>query len=196
MDDLETQEAQIVLTQVVTVLKELTDTPSRWTGSVELTESLFTSGIAHLDGRIEITRTVWQQPQYRWRTVIHEALHLCSPFYTKHQYSLARGWEEGVVEQLQRLLRQEVLERIGVTMPEETFAVRDALHEYNGYIQALESLRVPLQRPTLEFYGWLLKTPLPNRLTAIREAGDLLPEQEQRAFRRLLLLAQAKLGRQ
>ena len=51
MDDLESQEAQIVLTQVVTILTKLTDTPSRWTGSVELTESLFTSGIAHLDGR-------------------------------------------------------------------------------------------------------------------------------------------------
>ena len=197
MTDRETQEALETLTQVVGALSELLERPSRWTGTLELTESLFSSGVAHLDGRIEITRAVWRQPQYRWRTVVHEALHLCSPPYTSHEYSLGRGWEEGVVEQMQRLLRQEVFRRMGVAMAEDAFAERDAAHEYNAYIQALESLRQPLRMSPLDFYVWLLATPLSSRAIAARDAGDALPEQEERiAFRRLLLLAQAELGRQ
>lgn len=196
MADLETQEALETLTQVVGILSELIDRSSRWGGALELTESLFTSGVAHMDGRIEITRAVWRQPQYRWRTVIHEALHLYSPPYTSHEYAAAHGWEEGVVEQMQRLLRQDVLREIGVTMAEDAFAERDAAHEYNHYIRALESLRQPLKMSSLDFFGRLLATPLPNRLITVRDAGDLLPEQEERAaFRRLLLLAQGKLGR-
>ena len=182
--------------QIVGALSELLGRPSRWTGALELTNSLFSSGVAHLDGRIEITRAVWRQPQYRWRTVVHEALHLCSPSYTSHEYSLNRGWEEGTVEQLQRLLRQEVFQRMGVEMAEDAFAVRDAEHEYNDYIKALESLRQPLRMSSFDFYAWLLATPLPSRLMAARDAGDLLPGQGRVTFRRVLLLAQAKLGRQ
>lgn len=182
--------------QVVGALSELLDRPSRWTGALELTESLFSSGVAHLDGRIEITRAVWRQPQYRWRTVIHEALHLYSPSYTSHEYSLNRGWEEGAVEQMQRLLRQEVFRRIGVEITEDAFAARDAEHEYNDYIWALESLRRPLRLSSFDFYARLLATPLPSRLIIARDAGGLLPELERITFRRLLLLAQAKLGRQ
>lgn len=197
MTDRETQEALETLTQVVGTLSELLGRPSRWTGSLELTDSLFSSGVAHLDGRIEITRAVWHQPTYRWRTVVHEALHLCSPPYTSHEYSLSRGWEEGVVEQMQRLLRQEVFRRMGIAMAEDAFAERDAAHEYNDYIRSLESLRQPLKMSPLDFYAWLLATPLSSRLIATRDAGDALPEQEERiAFRRLLLLAHAKLGRQ
>lgn len=196
MTDKETQEALETLTQVVSALSELLGRPSRWAGSLELTDSLFSSGVAHLDGRIEITRAVWRQPPYRWRTVVHEAMHLYSPTYTSREYSLNRGWEEGVVEQMQRLLRQEVFQRIGVAMVEDAFAERDAAHEYNDYIRALEGLRRPLQMSPLGFYAWLLKTPLPSRAGAVGDAGSALPEQERAAFRRLLLLAQAKLGRQ
>lgn len=64
MADLETQEALETLTQVVGILSELIDRSSRWGGALELTESLFTSGVAHMDGRIEITRAVWRQPRY------------------------------------------------------------------------------------------------------------------------------------
>ncbi len=197
MSDKETQEAQETLAQVVGALSDILGRPSRWTGTLKLTDSLFSSGVAHLDGRIEITRAVWRQPQYRWRTVVHESLHLCSPPYTSHEYSLSRGWEEGVVEQMQRLLRQEVFRRIGVAMAEDGFAERDAAHEYNDYIQALESLRHPLGLSSFDFYAWLLAAPLPGRLIAVRDAGDVLPGRDGRtAFRRLLLLAQAKLGRQ
>lgn len=197
MTDEETQEAHQTLAQVVIALSDILGRPSRWTGTLELTDSLFSSGVAHLDGRIEITRAVWRQPQYRWRTVVHEALHLCSPAYTSHEYSLNRGWEEGVVEQMQRLLRQEVFHRIGIMVAEDAFVERDAAHEYNGYIQALETLRQPLQMPPIDFYAWLSATPLQGRLIAVRDAGDVLPGQGERvAFRRLLLLAQARLGRQ
>ena len=104
----EAEEAHEAMAQVVAILEALLGRPSRWVGSLELTDNPFslTSGIAHLDGRVEIARSIWRQPQYRWRTVIHEALHFCSPSYSKSEYSGSRGWEEGVVEQMQRLLQQ------------------------------------------------------------------------------------------
>ena len=128
--------------------------------------------------------------------MIHEALHLHSPAYTKSEYSLTRGWGEGVVEQMQRLVRRDVLTEMGVTIGEDVFAERDDRHEYNGYIQALESLRLPLRMPALDFYGWLPATPLAQRPDAARAAGERLTEPERLPFRRLLLLAQARLGRQ
>jgi len=65
MMDRETQEPQETLTQVVGALSELLGRSLRWTGALELTESLFSSGVAHLDGRVEITRAVWNKSSYR-----------------------------------------------------------------------------------------------------------------------------------
>ena len=80
-------------------------------------------------------------------------------------------------------------------MPEGAFAERDAMHEYNGYVQALESLRQPLKSSALDFDQWLLATPLPRRLSAVRQRGAFLEASEASQFKYLLMLAQAKLGR-
>ena len=54
-------------------------------------------------------------------TFIHEALHSVSAGFMGEDYRSARGWEEGVAEQLQRLLRVEVLDRLGAHMEEAVF---------------------------------------------------------------------------
>lgn len=195
LKDAEDEEAHRVFTKTIAVLMGILGRDSRWNDTVELTDSLFSSGVAHLDGRVEITRAVWRQPQFRWRTLIHEALHLFSPSYSRYEYSLARGWEEGVVEQTQRLLRQTILRGMGVTLAEDIFLERDERHEYNAYIETLEGLRRCLSMPMLDFYLWLLATPLPDRLARVQERGERLPSLNRIEFRRTLLLSQAKLGR-
>ena len=127
--------------------------------------------------------------------MIHEALHLFSLAYTKQEYMLARGWEEGVVEQLQRLLRQEVFAALKIVVSEEIFTERDVAHEYNRYIRALEGLRELLELDAREFYLWLLATPLSERLSAVEAKGDMMPPTQRAQFRRTLMLAQGVLGR-
>lgn len=41
----------------------------------------------------------------RWRTLLHEVLHSVSAGMTEQDYRRFRGWEEGVVEWLQRRWR-------------------------------------------------------------------------------------------
>ena len=54
----------------------------------------------------------------RWTTLIHESLHTFSSGYLREDYQAYRGWEEGVVEQLQRLLRFEVFHRLEWQSPQ------------------------------------------------------------------------------
>lgn len=61
----------------------------------------------------------------------HEVLHTFSPQYTRSEYNAAQGWEEGVVEQMQRLLRPQVLAALEVTVREEVLTNAEADHQYN-----------------------------------------------------------------
>jgi hypothetical protein len=63
-------------------------------------------------------------------------LHKFSPAFTRREYELFEGWDEGVVEQLQRLLRTGVLDKIGVAVRvlEVMLAEAEQSHRYNGYI--------------------------------------------------------------
>ncbi len=99
----------------------------------------------------------------RWRTLLHEALHSVSVGYIRVDYDTLIGWEEGTVEQLQRLLRRRVLESLGVDVAEEVFAETEADYPFNPYINALEDVRDVLGVPPLDFYLRLLNTPIAQR---------------------------------
>jgi hypothetical protein len=142
------------------------------------------SGGSHLD-----------HPIGRWRTILHEALHTFTPPLTRAEYRKAVGWEEGIIEQLQRLLRQRVLAIIGITIPEESFAPIERDHHYNGYIQALERVRAALGQEPEPFYR-LLRTPLPQRYDLLAEAAETLPEKDRGSYRIVLRLAHAQLSRE
>ncbi|CAN5442267.1 hypothetical protein BH11ARM2_BH11ARM2_25600 [soil metagenome] len=74
---------------------------------------------------------------HRWRTVLHEAIHAFSEGYGP-AYALYLGWEEGVVELLQREMRFEVLTRAGILYDENAQKAAEQNQAYNKYVEALQ----------------------------------------------------------
>lgn len=92
----------------------------------------------------------------------------------RNDYEQAPGWKERVVEQLQRLLRAEVLDRLGVHVEEAVFTEAGGKHLYNRYIEYLEQFRQLLQDEPEEFYLDLLRIPIKARAARIYARGSAL----------------------
>jgi len=105
---------------IVAVVGALTGLPSRWSGRVEILLEARYKGRKPFNCDILIAEDVARREE-RWRTLIHEALHAHSVGYNGTDYRALRGWEEGVVEHLQRLLRPTVLSRLQVAIAEDVF---------------------------------------------------------------------------
>lgn len=135
----------------------------------------------------------------RWATLIHEALHAVSVGYDRNDFQALRGWEEGVVEQLQRLMRPTVLVRLGVSVEETIWQEHEAQHRFNDYIKALEEIRNALNEPEtadpLRFYIRLLATPLRERPGYVLGLGYRRPELPRTPFIRAFSAANALLTR-
>jgi len=187
MDELETQ-IRGELAAVTDFLEEGLGRRSRWNGEVELSEDAAVNGRAKWNGRIAINRRL-ALTDLRWRTEIHEALHLLSEGITPQSYLDLQGWEEGAVEQLQRLLRPSVLNSLNVRVSEALFVTEELTHDYNRFISALETLRGVLNDAPLPFYVKLLATPLSERPAVIIQAGRQLPSDQFRGFQRAFGLA-------
>lgn len=188
-------ELQLTLRQIIQVLEDILGRPSRWNGKAYLARSLSFGGAAHYDGSISISEYADADPDLRWRTMIHEALHTFSPQYSHPQYIATRGWEEGVVEQMQRLLRSQVLAALQVSVHEMALAEAEANHSYNVYITALEDLRDRLGDSPMSFYRLLLATPLPERALLLKRSSILLADQERQTFLTVWLKAVLTLSR-
>jgi hypothetical protein len=167
---------QLTLRQIMGVLEDVLGWSSRWNGQVSLVQSLTFAGVAHYNGSISINELIYVDADLRWRTLIHEALHTFSPQYTRYEYSNMRGWEEGVVEQMQRLVRPQVLAALGVVVNEEALLEAEANHIYNIYIAFLEDLRLRLGDAPFTFYKMLLACPLMERSIILRQSGILLDD--------------------
>ena len=187
MEELEAQ-VRDELSAITVFLEERLGRRSRWNGEVELSDEAAAFGKARWSGGIIINRAL-ARSELRWRTEIHELLHTFSPGLVISDYLSLPGWEEGVVEQLQRLLRPSILARLAVSVPEDVFAPVEAGHEYNRYITALEKLRVVLNTPYEAFYQELLATPLKDRPNATIQQGRRLPTDQFRGFQREFALA-------
>jgi hypothetical protein len=148
--------------------------PSRWNGEVEIVDNPFHAALARFDGTIEISLATWAEPNRRLRTTIHEALHQISQ-PTKAAYRHLPGWEEGVVEQMQRLLRKRVETELGTNLDERFHLAVDAGHVYNEYIAALEDVRAALGEHENRFYRMLLATRLPDRPECVRDLLERIP---------------------
>ncbi len=172
------------LERLAPILTELTGLPSRWNGQVELGQEewfrgkkLFSCGIVIQAQLVSL--------EIRWRTLIHESLHSRSAGYNSADYNTLIGWEEGVVEQTQRLLRPKVLARIGVQVEEAVFREVEADHVYNRYIDALEDLRRGLnvaEEQQTGFYVDLLSTPIRDRAALIYSLSSRLAGADRRRF--------------
>ena len=134
-------ELQISFRQIIRVLEDILGRPSRWNGNLALEREISYSGMMHYDGSISISELACADPNLRWRTLLHEAVHTFSPPYTRREFLMARGWEEGVVEQMQRLLRPQVVAALGVHLDDVVLAGVEANHSYNVFIALLEDLR-------------------------------------------------------
>ena len=160
---MEEEPTEVVALTVAAVQSLIGGLTSRWNGLVTLSEVTNHAGIMRPDGEIVLLQSIWEKGGApRYRTIIHETLHSFSQ-WTTPQYRDGKGREEGVVENLQRLLRQQILGTIGVAIPESDFAVGDNTHPFNPYILELEKLRSLLAIYDAAFYIELLKTPLPSR---------------------------------
>ena len=188
-------ELHLTLRQIVDVLEGILERPSRWNGQVSLVPSLTFAGAAHYSGSISISELVYTDADLRWRTLIHEALHTFSPRYTRYEYGNVRGWEEGVVEQMQRLVRPHVLSALGAAVNEERLFNAEAWHPYNIYITFLEDLRLRLGDAPFSFYKMLLACPVVERSMILRQSGILLEGQLRDEYQIALLKAVVALRR-
>ena len=174
-------EAQVraELEQIMPIVSALTELPARWSGRVELVTGADFKGKKRFSCDIWIAADLAEQDD-RWTTLIHEALHAVSAGYTPLEYESLRGWEEGVVEQMQRLLRPDIFSKLGVTVPAKTLLRLDDEHPYNGYIYALEQVRAILIASKVQFYQKLLSTPLGLRPAVTLMQANSLPAQRRR----------------
>jgi len=164
------------LEQIAPFLTELTGLPSRCNGQVELGQEEWFRGKKLFSCGIVIQAKLVTQ-EIRWRTLIHESLHSRSAGYNSPDYNALIGWEEGVVEQTQRLLRPAVLAQAEIQVEDAIFRQAESDHVYNRYIDALEDLRRSLsiaQEQQIEFYLNLLATPVRDRAALIYSLGSHL----------------------
>ena len=171
MNDLEAR-TQKELAGIVSILTELTGLPSRWSGRVELVPDAEFKGRTRQMCDIQLDAAFVAQDR-RWSTLIHEALHSLSAGYNANDFREYRGWEEGIVEQLQRMCRPVVLSQLGVAISDTVFYAEEESHNFNDYIAALESLRLMLREASLpnvtqlSFYIDLLGRPIKDRPSSV-----------------------------
>jgi len=182
------------LEQIRRALEEMLGRPSRWSGVLELTDDPAVNGSKPYRCDIVLNSSLAGQ-DVRWRTLIHEMLHTFSAGYNRRDFDDAPGWEEGVVEQCQRLLRPAVLARLGVGADEAIFAWAEASHRYNGYIRALETLRQSLNVPVDRFFLDLLSEPIKTRAALVVALSRALPADQHRGFLRTFSAALTTLKR-
>ena len=167
------------------IVEERTGLRSRWNG-----EALFRrpEEIQMMRGRHLLAEKRWNCDilvstilvgnPLRWRTLLHEMLHAVSMGMNEQDYRRFQGWEEGVVEWLQRRWRPEILHELGVAPPPEVFAQAERHWPLNDYLEALQSLQEACGLTPEAFYLELLRTPLAKRLATVRAWGqgsDFLP---------------------
>ncbi len=129
----------------------------------------------------------------RWLTLIHEALHCVSAGYVATDYREYPGWEEGVVEKMQRLLRPLIAGHLGLALEPMLIAASEQYHRYNAYIAALETLRLDLGADERPFYQMLLQTAIKERPPSIFSQGNQLPGKQRLHFIKTFSAASAVL---
>jgi len=191
----EADEARVLTARIVQIVETLLGCSSRWNGVIRLETDVLHAGVASPEGSIGISRFVWDHPVYRWRTLLHEVLHTFTPDFTRSDYARMPGWEEGVVEQLQRLLRSRVFDAMQIALPDDAFADIEREHRYNCYIDALEAVRQVTGEERETFYRRLLVTPMMDRFDLLSGEAETLPEHQRTTYRVRLQLAHGKLTR-
>lgn len=178
-------DAEADLSRVIGEIVTLTGRPTRWSGTVLVMEDVAFPfwGQKQRGCSISLRLDVLRSPERRWTTMIHEALHSVSTvFTTGHLDSTHRRWEEAIAEQLQRLLRGEILRALDVHLAEQILKELDAAHLYNGDIRTLEVCREALQVDARMYYLDLLGTTADQRVRSIISASRAYRAQDEREW--------------
>jgi hypothetical protein len=128
-------QAQITgeLRDIAVAIEQLTGLRSNWNGELILVPpDVRYKGLKPFTCAVHV-RTDIATDDLRWRTLIHEAFHAVSTGYNQVDFDQNVGWEEGVVEQLQRIFRVRILDLTGFRIEEAFFADGDASHLFNIY---------------------------------------------------------------
>ena len=147
---------------LVAVVARLVGLASNWNGELSLVPGADFKGKKRFSCGIELHADLAEQ-EARWATLLHEVLHSISVGYVASSFWEFPGWEEGVIEQLQRYIRPLVLAELGISVEAEVFLISQNTHKYNTYIDALERLRLLIDAEPMAFYLGLIGTPIKLR---------------------------------
>ena len=162
MDSLQAQITQ-ELRDIAAAIEQLTGLRSNWNGELNLVPpDVRYRGLKPFTCAVHL-RVDLAADDLRWRTLIHESFHAISAGYNQLDFDQNVGWEEGVVEQLQRLFRVRILDIIGFRVEEASFAIQDANHLFNIYITPLERIRSTFGEEADAFYLDLIAVPIKER---------------------------------
>ncbi len=177
----DTERIQMELRRITDALSQITGLSSNWSGVVELVHGADFKGQKPFQCDILLNANLAAH-ELRWRTLLHEALHAFSCGYNRKDFEELRGWEEGVVEKLQRLLRPAVFSLLAVNIPDAIFQEAEERHLYNSYLIALAELQEISGQPEQKFYVNLLGTPVRDRPTLVYAASQLLTGEARKDF--------------
>ena len=176
-------------------LKPLLGLESNWSGVAGWTTEPGINGRKQYGCSIEIHESL-RNTDSRWRVMLHEMLHAYSVGLNRTAFLQYKGYEEGVVEELQRLLRREVFAQLQVSVDESGLLEGDRSHQYNPYITELEKLRGYFETTdAITFYRNLLEEPLANRGSYLRSEANTLTDAGRYAFKQTFLVSNVRLQR-
>lgn len=185
MADTITERLTAEVQAITKAVEQRTGLTSRWRGEVMIVDSV---SALMLSRKPFLAKKEWNcritlldriaGSDLRWRSLIHEALHSVSAGCREADYNTFIGWEEGVVEALQRLYRPGLLTEIGVAVSESLFTEAEQNWIYEPQIAALRRLHAELPNVSEQaFMETLLRTPLSHRSAKVlawgkREAAE------------------------
>ncbi len=152
---------------------------SRWNGRIEELVGQDDAAVIRRDGTIEVAARRLNDPD-RWRTYLHELVHAHSPLSGQTDMEENLGWEEGVVEHLQRIIRPTVLQG-RMDVDEAAIRATEPVWPYRPYIAAFDKLQRDLGVTDADagrWYAQLLQKPVEGRrqflaISVLRSPGRL-----------------------
>ncbi len=144
-----------------------------WRGRFDVREGEGWLGLYdHRNGTVVISRRVVNDEPVLFATTLHELMHVLSEGVGE-SYSQYKGIEEGMAEQMQRILRPRVLRALGLPAEWDDIAKRhEADHPYNLYIYELDKIRSALNMDWEPFLNLLYDYKLSAREFVIRREFD------------------------
>jgi hypothetical protein len=146
--DSEHAQLQSETEQVIRIVSELTGLTSRWGGAVRLVNGSGFLARKSWSCEIDVDRNIANRDE-RWPTIVHEAMHSVSVGLTREAYVRLRGWEEGLAENLQRLLLPQIAKALTLELDSATLDKRSANHIFYPSPGRWRIFELPLQRPEM-----------------------------------------------